>query len=191
MIEASMQNISPASFYHQYRDRVREVGCAEKYSDTRTWTALTIQAADYVCRQFGLEVWHEYLRLDCAGVETNKGTHPDDWHLRVAFEHEEGVREGKDWRDELCKLAHIVADLRVLVGYCVGREPQSLLRERVITLEKRMIRVPGAQWLFVLGSGTDTWCREPWHAFTLAGDGTIVRIRDENPLCPKEWAPSA
>jgi hypothetical protein len=99
--------------------------------------------------------------------------------LQVAFEAENGA----DWRDELCKLAHIVAELRVLVTYqshC-DRTAADALRGFLKDRRDRILRVPGSRWLFIFGPD---W-REPsacWEAWTLDDAGELIALDDPEPL---------
>jgi hypothetical protein len=147
-------------------------------------------AAINVCKSFELIADTEYLRLDCRGYSRTNASDEDDWNLRIAFEHELGVRKGKNWFEELTKLAHVVADLRVIVGYCRLRENDSvsdILAKRVKIMGPRMTRVPNSRWLFVFGSGKDDGYTDTWQAFTLDAGAKIVRLTDDKPFSPLEW----
>jgi hypothetical protein len=126
----------------------------------------------------------EYFRVDVIGDE---GVDDRDcnWLLRVAFEHENPGWHCPDkkwgapprrptWIQELCKLTHVVADLRVLAGYYDAEEDskdlQKLLQSNVDRMQKhqRMTRIPIGKWLFIFGvklPGTSHF-----RAFTLDGD---------------------
>ena len=162
-----MMKLSPSAFWAHYHPRI-VAGYAADYQDNRRWTEFAKQQAEEVCRGAGLQTSREYFRLDvCAWTNRSAGD-LYDWHLRVAFEVESG-----DWRDELCKLAHVHADLKVLVGYERHRGWREIdtLRER-FALQKDLILRGDGQWLIIFGPD---W-REPtakWSAFTFDTNGPV------------------
>ncbi len=99
-----------------------------------------------VINDLKLKAQTEYLRIDAIGYESKALF---DWTLRIAFEH-----ENRDtWPDELCKLAHVAADLLVIVSYT--RHDESMIKEKlqeeVDKRKDRMDRVRDSKWLFVFG----------------------------------------
>jgi hypothetical protein len=191
-----MQIITPEEFWRRYREEVRSTGTWDAYTSppkTCKWKRIVIGAAVTVCESFGLIADTEYLRLDCLGYSQTNASDEDDWNLRVAFEHELGVRQGRNWTDELTKLAHVVADLRVLVGYRRLGERRSvynILSDRLKKMGSRMTRVPDSRWLFVFGSGSDADYLDPWQPFTLDACGEIATLTDDKPFSPREWKPT-
>jgi hypothetical protein len=137
----------------------------------------------------GLTTTKEYFRIDVIGDE-KVGDRDCNWMLRVAFEHENPGWHAPDtrwgapnrrpyWIQELCKLTHLFADLRVLAAYHDpnrdGDLTQLLQRnvDRMEEYESRMTRVPKGKWLFIFGPKPPAIA--PFRAFTLAGDtGTTV-----------------
>src|SRR5689334_4236999 len=135
--------ISAQQFWNDYREQLRADATQAAYALDPTWTPIAKDAAEKVCLFHGLKTSREYFRLDVAGWEYRTGSDYFDWDLRVAFEHENCSIKGKDWCDELCKLTHLVADLRVLVGYFKHRrgDLEITLQDRVTLMGPRMARV--------------------------------------------------
>src|SRR5687768_5576192 len=101
--------ITPEQFWESYREQTRLLGSWRCYQSNNEWTEVAKRAAEKACNVLGLVSSREYLRVDVIGyAELARSRH--DWHLRVAFE----VENGADWKDELCKLSHVVADLCVV-----------------------------------------------------------------------------
>jgi len=177
-----MDKFKPADFWTAYREALRSGGSRAKYCDSARWTAVAVPAAMKVCTdRFGLDISKEDLRLDVMGWEPRDKF---DWFLRIAYEHE---NDWRTWRSELCKLAHVVADLCVLSSYYGKRTPaRAALQKAVDPLKERLLRVPGRQWLFVFGprSGSP---KSPFHAFSLDDKGRVVPLDDANPLRPESF----
>lgn len=177
--------LSPASFWSLYQEELRDKATRDAYRENPTWTPVALAAAQEVCRRFGVTPQPEYFRLDVAGWQPHPGGEKHRWDLRVAFEH-----ENYEWRDELCKLTHIVADLRVLIGYhkhtSRGPTPREELQEAVDRLEGRMTRVPHSEWLFTLGP-RNAGLQHPFEAFFLNSDGVVTPVDEDAPLWPKDF----
>ena len=180
-----MSFVEPITFWELYRDRLRALGSWAAYQTSSEWTKIATEAAIETCNEFGLVADREYLRVDVMGYhQTRPGTWYD-WHLRVAFEHE----NGDEWNDELCKLAHVVADLRVLVAYHDYRksdDPLPKLLRVVHRLGERLHRVPDSKWLFIFGPRQSTPERR-FMAYTLDSSMQLTALHDEAPLLPGEW----
>lgn len=180
-----MSFVEPITFWEAYRDQLRALGSWAAYQTSSGWTKIATEAAIEACRAFGLAVDREYLRLDVMGYhQTRPGTWYD-WHLRVAFEHE----NGDNWNDELCKLAHVAADLRVLVAYheyTKSEDPLPRLLSEVQRLGERIHRVPNSKWLFIFGPRQSTPERT-FIAYTFDSATQLATLRDEVPLAPGEW----
>jgi hypothetical protein len=178
MNTAAKLSITPEDFWRLYKQELRTRGDWIAYQGDRPWTAIATAAGIAACRQLGLQTGKEYFRLDVIGYR-HRGDDPYNWDLDIAFEAENAA----NWKDEVCKLAHVVASLRVLVAYQLHRSHTSAdaLREYVDDLRDRMIRVPGCRWLFIFGPD---W-REPsacWEAWTLDHEGRVLPIPDSDPL---------
>jgi hypothetical protein len=185
-----MTSISARTFWERYREALRVTGTRSASASDPAWTAIGKAAAEAACKDLGLLIQREYLRLDVMGY-TYRGSGDDfDWDLRVAFEHENCSQKGKDWCGELCKLTHIVADLRVLVGYFNHHRGslEHVLNSRVKLMGERMTRVPGSEWLLIFGPSMPR-PGDRFSAFTLAGDLSLKLIDDPQPLMPIEWRP--
>ena len=124
------------------------------------------------------------MRLDVAGFERRREDDYCNWDLRVAFEHE---NKPGSWPDELCKLCHIVADLRVLVAYyCrAGKGSfQKELQERINLMDDRVDRVPQSKWLFICGPVDSSKDDTGWMAFKLESGRELQTIPEDNPFSP-------
>jgi hypothetical protein len=154
------------------------------YHNSRAWTRVAITAARWTCAQLGLGTEGRVpFQFDVIGCDYQN---PHEWKIRVAFEHE---HKRADAPYELCKLAHIVADLKVLVAYMRhttrSKSPEAVLSEWIAPV-KAQIRFASSEWLLVMGP--DTGSEDlPFMAFTLSTGLTPIRIHDERPLVPNEW----
>jgi hypothetical protein len=170
--------ITPQSFWHCYKQQLREIGSWNKYQSNRSWTRLAKAAAIRACENLGLKTGMEYLRLDVIGY-TQRTSDPYHWDLRIAFE----VENSAEWRDEFCKLSNVVADLRVLVAYELSNPPRAFdtLRHHVKCLRDRLTLTPRSKWLIILGphwrNSTDCW-----NAFTISSQGKVFEMKDSQPL---------
>lgn len=175
-----MSHIGADEFWPRYRDAVRARGSLNALSNTREWTRVAVEAAKSVCTNAGLITGNE-LYLDVMAYEQRTAGVFYDWHLRVAFEHE----NGRNWHDELCKLCHVVADLRVLVGYfIIGERIDDVLQRRIDSMGERLTRVAGSDWLFIFGPDDSRRDARPWVAFTLDGNRRLAALLDDNPFNP-------
>lgn len=151
---------------------IRERGSWSTYQCSRVWTEIAKAAAESVCRnQFALQTAREYFNLDVIGWSGSDY----DYDLRVAFEAEDSYA----WEDELCKLAHIVSDLRVLVTYQGHRRRAEVILDELLTRHcNRVIRDCNCKWLFVFGpyykNRSDCWA-----AYTCDPSGKRIPISDE------------
>ncbi|MCH7849924.1 MAG: hypothetical protein IIB53_16370 [Planctomycetes bacterium] len=180
-----MSFVEPITFWEAYRDQLRALGSWAAYQTSSEWTKIATEAAIEACREFGLAADREYLRLDVMGYhQTRPGTWYD-WHLRIAFEHE----NGDNWNDELCKLAHVVADLRVLVAYhdyTKSEDPLTRLQSEIHRLGERIHRVPNSNWLFIFGPRQSAPERT-FMAYTFDSSMQLAALHDEAPFAPQEW----
>lgn len=175
-----MIRLSAEEFWPRYRDEVRRRGSSESLAKPKLWTKVAIEAAKAVCMNAGLKTNNE-LHLDTMGYEQRQAGVDFNWDLRVAFEHE----NTNSWRDELCKLCHVVADLRVLVGYFTVREQlDKRLQERIDLMDGRMSRVTNSQWLFIFGPSESERDPAPWVAYTLDDRLRLVKLPDNDPFNP-------
>jgi len=175
-----MIQFSAEQFWRLYRDEVRRCGSLESLRRSRDWTKVAISAAKGVCLSAGLKTGNE-LYLDVMGYEQRQPGVDFNWDLRVAFEHE----NTRNWHDELCKLCHVVADLRVLVGYFTINTPiEERLHERINRMGNRITRVPDCQWLFIFGPDDSQRDKTPWVGYTLDLEQRLVRLVDDKPFNP-------
>jgi hypothetical protein len=121
--DVSRMSITPEKFWRHYKQELRTTGSWKTYQSNRSWTQIAKTAAIATCERLGLKTGREYFRLDAIGY-TQRKSDRFHWDLRVAFE----VENSGDWRDESCKLSHIIADLRVLVAYELHNLPEHLTR---------------------------------------------------------------
>lgn len=204
--------LNPKIFWQKYALALNEAGTQAgtrtAYRSSKAWTAHVMKISEKVWTDISysndslkslsksqIEKSREYFRVDLIGYTTEwDKTKPDqqhEWDLRLAYEHENSDR----WDDELCKLCHIVADLRVISSYYDFEKPEpieEILQKRVDYLNRemnRINRVPGCQWLFIFGPRCKSWDR-PFRAFTLEPDGSknkVVEITGDYNVKPCEW----
>ena len=201
-----IKSLTPERFWELYADKLDEAGkdpkTHEDYQDKTKWTETIMEVAKGVIYDMlrdlpndgQPEVDQESFRIDLVGYTTKwpeemkkkKEERQHDWGLKVAYEHE----NSDEWDDELCKLCHVVADLRVISSYYdFSKEEQieDLLQQRVKKLGMwRIHRVPNSQWLFVFGP----CCvceEEPFRAFTIDSELKVVEITGDKKVIPGEW----
>jgi len=177
--------VQPEMFWKAYKSKLLQIASSaakQAYRSDFEWTPYAMNAAMRAVESLGLVPQGEYFRLDAIGYERH-GTH--DWTLRVAFEH-----ENRDhWTDELCKLCHIVADLRVLVSYWnfkKDRNVETCVEGHLKKLESRIVKNPG-KWLFIFGPRCKSFGADcPYVAY--ASDGkTLIKLEDDGGLNPFNW----
>ena len=178
-MSSAIPSLTPENFWSFYKTEIQEAGSWRAYQEDGSWTPIAISAAESVCRKFGFQTCREYLRLDVLAW-TGSWTDTDyDWDLRVAFKNE----NGPSWEDELCKLAHIVSDLRVLVAYqlWVGQRTKEDLEKYLIRHRRRVVRDCNCKWLFIWPDphGNRNGC---WAAYTLDESAKCIQLLDESPL---------
>jgi hypothetical protein len=188
--------ISPEKFWHLYSKRLNEAGQQDNliygaYQGIGVWTPVIIKIAEQVLSQdFPLRTQREYLRVDLIGDKQDPGENNNNkWSIKVAYEHE----NDDNWDKELCKLCHVVADLRVIASYydfTNSKKIEVLLQERINKLGADYItRVPNSSWLFIIGPRCrGEWQKEPFMAFTLDTDLKIKDISNEGEkVIPDRW----
>ena len=140
--------ISPEPFAREYLAAIGRAASWIDYQHDIDWTPTAIEAGESACTNLKLRPSREYLRLDVMGY-WRRGRR-NDWDLCVAMEHE----NRDNWDDELCKLSHVVADLRVIVSYhdfSCANKLVGVIGDRVTRMKDRMHLVPESEWLFVFG----------------------------------------
>lgn len=182
-----MVTIAPFRFWESYREHIRDTGSMSAYQADKTWTPIAVNAAAAVCTEYGLKVMREYFRLDISAYERRREGEWNNWDLRVAFEHENCVDPVKGWHDELCKLAHIIADLRVLVFYVrmAENDPRRMLEERIEVIGDRMGRLPDGSWLLIVGPSMPR-PRDAFAAFSWDRTNGLLELDDSNSLRPRD-----
>ena len=155
------EKITPEAFWKLYSERLSNLSSEEwkAYKNDKQWTKVALSAAEKVCRKMGtaiskdkpidIRTQKEYLRLDLIAYTRRKKF---DWDIRIAFEHE---NDRNMWPDELCKLCHVVADLRVLTSYHRfekdGPVEAKLEAKLEVLGEERVNRIKDSDWLFIFG----------------------------------------
>lgn len=169
--------LTPENFWSLFKDEIKEIGSWRAYQSDALWTPIALAAGESACRRFGFQTGREYFRLDvCAWTGSDY-----DYDLRVAFENE----NAETWEDELCKLAHIVSDLRVLVAYHlnVSLRPEDQLDQYLVRHHDRVLRDCKCKWLFIFGPHyTKARRNDCWTAYTLDESGKRVLLPDEVPF---------
>ena len=200
MVE-EIKSLTPTMFWELYSEKLNEAGTYQAYQHSSEWSPVVIEMAKKVIVDMlgdipdegDCKVDSEYFRIDLIGYTTKweqkrKGEKKQhDWKLKIAYEHE---NDANKWDDELCKLCHIVADLRV-VSSCYDfrkkKKIEELLQDMINKLDMwRIHRVPNSHWLFVFGP---CWvCKEkPFRAFTIDSELKVVEITGDKKVIPGEW----
>lgn len=179
-LEDQVLLLTPETFWSQYKAEIQARGAWSAYQHSKLWTPIAISAAESVCQKsFGLQTAREYFRVDVIGWIGRWNNREYDYDLRVAFEAEDGVF----WEDELCKLAHIVSDLRVLLAYQTSksRRAEMLLNQHLVRHKRRVIRDCNCKWLFIFGPHPKNR-NDCWAAYSVDELGQIQRLPEERPL---------
>ncbi len=171
-----MAAVTAETFWSLYKQELQDNGLWSAYQGSSSWTPIAISAAQATCQKLGLKTAREYFKVDVIGWE---GTGEKDWDLRVAFEAENNLC----WEEELCKLAHLVSDLRILVAYQsnMRRPAEQTLDECLVRHKQRVMRDANCRWLFIFGPHPKNrnGC---WAAYSLDQSGCRLPINDPAPL---------
>jgi hypothetical protein len=171
--------LTPATFWSAYRTALAARGSWDAYQSNKRWTEVATAAAEDGCAALGLTTSREKaFRIDVVGWSDHDPDSLHDGTMRVAFE----VESGAVWRQEVCKLCHFAADLRVIVAYewHATWKAVEALEYYLEELRVRMFRMP-TPWLFVFGP---SWERpqDAFEAFEVHAPGKVTRIADATPL---------
>lgn len=196
------KSLTPERFWEFYSEKLNKNATYTDYKEKKKWTEAVIKIAKKVISDMlgeipdegDIKVKSENFNIDLIGYTTRwfekkrKGEKKQhDWKLKIAYEHE---NEPDKWHDELCKLCHIVADLRVVSSYynfTKEKRIEELLQDTINKLGMwRIHRVPNSHWLFVFGPCLV--CKEkPFRAFTIDSELQVVDITGKRKVIPGEW----
>jgi hypothetical protein len=193
--------LTPEKFWGIYAETLNEK--AKRYSNIyeiyrqhpTKWTETIKEVAEDAIGEFlnsmkyappyKVIVDNEYFRIDVCGYIKNYDKQYD-WELKVAYEHENKT----DWDGELCKLCHIVADLKVIHSYYNPKETLGiceLLEKMVNGLGiQRIYGAPNSRWLFIFGAMDKPDI--PHKAFTLDPKLKALDITGNHIILPENWA---
>ena len=192
---------TPERFWELYAKMLNEEGTIEDYKDDSKWTKVIIKKVIEMIKGLGLETQleletqKEYFRIDVIGYTTEweeekliakqrgdegiKMLPLHNWKLKIAYEHE----NSDDWSDELCKLCHIAADLKVISSYCDfsknNIEKTLKYYKARLKTEDTMCRAEG-KWLFVFGPRKKSG--DLFKAFTLDDSLNVIPLHEEKML---------
>ena len=186
--------VTPEKFWELYKEMLKGVRNTTDYRNDSTWTKEIIDKVRIMLNEdLELETQKEYFRIDVTGhttewneeIQIAKQREKDEgikmrplhnWKLKVAYEHE----NSEDWSDELCKLCHIAADLKVISSYCDFSKDdiEKTLKYYIKRLdaEGTMRRADG-KWLFVFGPRKKSG--DSFKAFTLDDSLNVIPLNDE------------
>lgn len=106
------------------------------------------------------ETEFEYFRIDIISYSQRKSEaeaypyrgslKPYLWDLKIAFEHE---NESSEWLDEIIKLSHVNAPLRVVIGYFTRDEKKraAALDFAAAMLDKKLCLGVESEFLLIIG----------------------------------------
>ena len=177
-----MQDNLPMKFWNLYSAELSRCQNWEIYMNDTEWTKFATKAAKNVCKELGLNFQKEYFRIDLIGY---KEYSKHNWHLKIAFEHE----NGRSWEDELCKLSHVIADLRVIVSYHNFKNiegPKTNILKKLNELSDRVFRYPELAWLFICGPRKISG-RNPFLAYTIDNQRRLIELKSEKMIYPDIW----
>jgi len=175
--------LEPENFWQEYSSQLNQARNWDAYQNDTDWTKKVLCIAEKTCEKFGLETSKEYYKIDLIGYRQNKKS---NWWLDIAYEHENRYDR---WREELCKLCYVAADLRVISSYHdFSKEPvEKKLKDYLDRLGKeKILRVPDSKWLFVFGPRLV--CEDqPFKAFTIDEKLTVIPVSGGEEVVPKRW----
>lgn len=123
-------------------------------SKDTVWTNYILPVLWRIGRNFGFtenEISKEYFRSDVCYFTLNPNDRLD-WNVEAVIEHE---NNSKTWMDEVCKLAHIAAQRKVLITYYnyLGAEEslESMLEKAVERIRSRKYKTRPQNWIFIIG----------------------------------------
>lgn len=190
--------LTPEGFWESYVEMLNDSEpklTINDYQNNSGWTKQIITRVRKMIHskmETKIETQKEYFRIDVIGYTTRW---PDEirisqerekndgikmrplhnWKLRVAYEHE----NSSDWSDELCKLCHVAADLRVISSYCdfSKEDIEETLKYYIERLSKEgtMRRAEG-KWLFVFGPRKKSG--GSFKAYTLDDDMNVIPLEE-------------
>ena len=142
----------------------------------------------------GMEVQHEYFRIDTVGWKSNYkdiekeaeevGLNPHLWDLKIAVEHENSLR---DWSDEVIKLIHIKCPLKVIIGYNYCDERDTKEAEKLEFIAKWMQDIDAfkngketEEYLIIIGNAYNSKTKAMYSEFGYKGymfDWETIRFK--------------
>ncbi|MBQ7353183.1 MAG: hypothetical protein IJW54_04170 [Clostridia bacterium] len=107
-------------FWERFEKVCKDEKLIDSWNNTKKFTTRMFELLENVVKEEECSIEYEYFRID---LITYKNTKTSDkigylknysWELLTAVEHE---NDSRLWVDEVVKLAHISAELRVVIGY--------------------------------------------------------------------------
>lgn len=198
-------------FLDIYFENISKYACYSDYVITdKKWTEKIVPVAKWSIYQallnfqtrnpkFGSSNYDPFIdtmfRIDAIGYFTKwwinyrKGL-PQifDWLPVIAFEHE----NGRNWDDELSKLCHICADLKVISSFYADMEIGAMLKTKIDALSKDVLfRYPTSNWLFIFGPRKQAGYQNPFRAFTINSEFNIVELKPKTIVAPSNFKQEA
>ena len=189
------EDCTPKGFWKLYSEMLndsKDESTTTNYHNDLLWTNKIIKLVTNMLRsKLRLETQNEYFRIDVIGFTTNweeENTiakqrreaekiemHPlHNWKLKVAYEHE----NSDDWSDELCKLCHVAADLKVISSYFDFKKEEDIEETlkyyiKRLNSEGTLCRAEG-KWLFVFGPRKKSG--DSFKAYTLDDNMNVIPL---------------
>ncbi|MEN6384180.1 MAG: hypothetical protein ABFD79_03180 [Phycisphaerales bacterium] len=173
-------SLEPEIFWKLYSKEIINVLQKEEnqkaYTSSKEWTSQIKKITEKIITEdYKIHTQREFYNIDIIGYVTNTTKQQYDWELKIAYEHE----NDKSWNGEICKLTHIIADLKIISAYFnfTGKTKiEEVLQAYINKLGKdRMLRVPENRWLFVFGPKLNSNI-SPFRAFTLKADLKVQEL---------------
>ena len=151
----SEREITAESFWKYFVTEIQKDNQWSSYlvSRDRVWSDYILPVLGRVGKDLGFtaqEVSREYFRIDMCYFSVNSND-PLDWNLEVAIEHE----NGRTWMEEVCKLAHLAAQKKVLIAYYdylhAEEKLEDLVEKAVQRINSRKYKTRPQSWIFIFG----------------------------------------
>ena len=115
-------------FWERFEKICKDEELKDNWNNTKKFTNRMLELLEYVVKEDNSIIEREYFRIDLitykdTKTQTSLGYLKNySWDLLSAIEHE---NDSRLWVDEVVKLAHISARLRVVIGYMPLSEKQN------------------------------------------------------------------
>jgi hypothetical protein len=143
-VEFTLKRVTPKLFFDKLIESI-EKGELKLPSFDQTWTKIMIDYFKRMGRNFGYDVWPEYMRLDCPWM---KHLPPKISTIEVSIEYEDS--EYLDAvLEETLKLGHLKANMKIIVYYPKMDNIDEHLQRISEYIDCSDIKTPEEKWLII------------------------------------------